>query len=104
MNKVKMALKVSGKSYIHVLCPCPAAWKYKTQDTVKVGFKAVESLAFPLYEVVDGKYKLTNKTVKPRQISEYLGAQERFTDVKEAEIDAAGAAVQEAYNNLFGTA
>ncbi len=104
MNKVQMALKVSGKSYIHVLCPCPAGWQFNTENTVKVGFKAVESLAFPLYEVVEGTYKLTNKTVKPRQIAEYLGAQERFSNVKEEEITAAGAAAQEEYQKLFGAA
>jgi hypothetical protein len=104
MNKVQMALKVSGKSYIHVLCPCPSGWKFNTENTVKVGFKAVESLAFPLYEVVGGTYKLTNKTVKPRQIAEYFGAQERFSNVKDNEINAANAAVQEEYKKLFGAA
>ena len=27
MDKVKKALETEGKSYIHVLCPCPVGWK-----------------------------------------------------------------------------
>ncbi len=104
VEKIKKALKVEGKSYIHVLCPCPSSWQFDTQNTVKVGFKAVESLAFPLYEVEGGSYKLTNKTIKPRALADYLGAQKRFSGVKEKEVEAASALVQEEYKKLFGAA
>ncbi len=104
VEKIKKALKVEGKSYIHVLCPWPSGWQFDTQNTVKVGFKAVESLAFPLYEVEGGSYRLTNRTLKPRALVDYIGAQKRFSSIKEEEVKAASASVQEEYNKLFGAA
>lgn len=100
-DKVKNAIETEGKSYIHILCPCPAGWKFESEDTVKVGFKAVETNAFPLYEVGSGCYNLTIKTLKPKKLADYIKAQERFADVADSKIEQAGAAVEKAYTKLL---
>ena len=104
IEKTRKALKVAGNSYIHVLCPCPSGWSFDTADTIKVGLKAVESLAFPLYEVENGVYALTNKTLKPRPVSDYLKAQNRFSRLKDKEIAAVNGLVAKEYKKLFGAA
>jgi pyruvate ferredoxin oxidoreductase beta subunit len=98
---MKRALETNGKSYIHILCPCPAGWQFETEDTVKVGFWAVESLAFPLYEVGSGFYNLTIRTLKPRPLADYISAQGRFTDVTDKQIKAAGAKIEKEYKKLL---
>jgi len=99
-DKVKKALETEGKSYIHVLCPCPVAWKFEPENTVKVGFKAVETLAFPLYEVGTGFYNITIKTLQPKKIDAYLTAQERFEKLSAKEIAQAAATVEKEYARL----
>ena len=99
-DKVKRALETEGKSYIHVLCPCPVAWKFEPENTVKVGFKAVETLAFPLYEVGSGFYNITIKTLQPKKIDAYLTAQERFEKLSAKEIAQVAAAVEKEYARL----
>jgi len=101
MEKVQRAMDSEGSAYIHILTPCPAAWNFPTQDTVKVGFKAVETLAFPLYEVASGFYNLTNTTLKPRAIEEYIRAQGRFDKVKDAQVKSAAATVEKEYKKLL---
>jgi len=101
MEKVQRAMDAEGSAYIHILTPCPSAWKFPTEDTVKVGFKAVETLAFPLYEIASGFYNLTNKTLKPRAIEEYIRAQGRFEKVKAAQVKSAAATVAKEYKKLI---
>jgi len=101
MEKVKRAMDADGSAYIHILTPCPSAWLYPSENTVKVGFKAVESLAFPLYEVASGFYNLTNTTLKPRAVEEYIRAQGRFEKVTAAQIKSAAATVEKEYKKLL---
>lgn len=100
-DKMKTAIETEGKSYIHILCPSPSGWQFATEDTVKVGFWAVESLAFPLYEVASGFYNLTNKTLKPRPLSDYLKAQGRFAEITDEQLETASATVDKEYNKLL---
>ncbi len=101
MEKVKRAMEADGSAYIHILAPCPSAWKYPTENTVKVGFKAVESLAFPLYEAASGFYNLTNTTLKPRSVEEYIRAQGRFEKATAAQVKSAAATVEKEYKKLL---
>ncbi len=104
IDKVKKAVETEGKSYIHVLCPCPPAWKFEPENTVKIGFKAVETLAFPLYEVGSGFYNITIKTMQPKKIDVYLTAQERFEKLSAKEIAQAAATVEKEYAKITASA
>ena len=100
-DKMKKALETEGKSYIHILCPCPVGWQFEPETTVKVGRWAVESRAFSLYEVGSGFYNQTVKTLKPRQLSDYIKAQERFSEVTDEQLEEASAAVEKEYSKLL---
>ena len=59
----------------------PNKWKdmIKTEDTIAVSDIVVDSLVFPLYEIIDGKE--LNITYRPKNIipvKDYLGIQGRF--------------------------
>jgi pyruvate/2-oxoacid:ferredoxin oxidoreductase beta subunit len=100
-EKIKKAMEITGKAYIHILCPCPVGWQFDPETTVKVGRWAVESRAFPLYEVGAGMvYHLTVQTPKPRPLADYLKPQYRFGELSEKQMEDAQAAVEGDYKKL----
>jgi pyruvate ferredoxin oxidoreductase beta subunit len=78
MEKVKKAKNTNRPSYLHILSVCPTGWRIPTEAAIEYGRLAVRSGAFPLYEVENGKYRLTHKTEPLLPISEYLKGQGRF--------------------------
>lgn len=102
-EKIKRGFQTEGKAYIHILCPCPQGWCFDPELTVKIGCWAVESRAFPLYEVGDGIYHLTIETPKPRSLTDYLKVQKRFEDLVENEIEEAQTLVENEYKKLVDT-
>jgi len=79
INKVKKARKLKGPSYIHVFSTCPTGWRAPSREAVKLGRLAVETGVFPLYEVENGKYRLTVETPeKRRSVADYFKSQGRF--------------------------
>jgi len=99
-DKVKRAVETPGRSYIHILCPCPVGWKFESEETVKVGFKAVETNVFPLYETAEGVCNITVKMLQPKQPAVYFRAQERFASLSDEDIAQATAAVEQQYSRL----
>jgi pyruvate ferredoxin oxidoreductase beta subunit len=101
-EKVKKGMEIEGRAYIHILCPCPVAWQFDPELTVKVGRWAVESTAFPLFEVSGGSvYHLTVKTQKPRALADYLKPQYRFGELSDKQIEEAATAVDSDYKKLI---
>lgn len=78
MQKVKKAAAVKGPAYVHILSVCPTGWRLPPQLAIKAGRLAVETGAFPLYEVEEGRYKLSIELSELRPIEEYLKIQGRF--------------------------
>lgn len=79
IEKVKKARKVRGPSYLHVFSTCPTGWRAPSHEAVKLGRLAVETGVFPLYEVENGKYRLTVDVPEPlRPVADYLKSQGRF--------------------------
>jgi pyruvate/2-oxoacid:ferredoxin oxidoreductase beta subunit len=99
-EKLKKGLEVKGKTYIHILCPCPVGWQFDPELTVKIGHWAVESRIFPLYEVNGGSYRLTITTPKPRAVADYLKIQKRFAGLSEKDIEAVTIAVEKNYQKI----
>ncbi|MCK4353594.1 pyruvate ferredoxin oxidoreductase [candidate division WOR-3 bacterium] len=77
-KKVEKALATEGPTFINVLSPCPLGWRYPADQTIKIARLAVESKFWPLYEVENGKYKLTYKPRKEVKVEEWLKQQGRF--------------------------
>jgi len=100
IDKLKAAQRAKGPVFIHILTPCPVGWGFGPDLTVKIGFWAVETRIFPLYDVSRGAYRITIKTLSPRPIVHYLKAQERFKDLSDREIESLRDRVEEAYRRL----
>jgi len=77
-EKVKRAAAVKGPAYVHCLSVCPTGWRIPSGDAIRYGRLAVETGAFPLYEVIDGKYQLTFDFPKLKPITDYFKGQGRF--------------------------
>ncbi len=101
MNKVKKARKVKGPSYIHCFSVCPTGWRSASEETIKLGRLAVETGMFPLYEVEDGKYKITVDVDELRPIEDYLNRQGRFRHLTPDMIENIQDRVYQEYNKLM---
>ena len=101
MNKVKKAVKVKGPSYIHCLSVCPTGWRLPPEQCIKAGRMAVQTGIFPLYEVEDGKYRMTIETRELRPVEEYLKLQGRFRHLSEDEKKVIQERVNQEYKKLM---
>ena len=101
MNKVKKARKVKGPSYIHCLSVCPTGWRSASNLTIKMGRLAVETGVFPLYEVEDGKYRITIDVDELRPVEDYLKHQGRFRHLTPDVIEMIQERVYQEYNKLL---
>jgi pyruvate ferredoxin oxidoreductase beta subunit len=86
MNKAKKASLVKGPAYIHIFSPCPTGWRCAVEDAVQTGRLVVQTKIFPLYEVIDGKYRLSRKIKKPKPVTEYFKLQRRFRHLTEEDV------------------
>ena len=77
-KKAKKAFAVKGPKFLNVFSPCQNNWKFPTSEYVNVAKLATETNFWPLYEIENGKYKITWKTEKPKPIEEFLKTQGRF--------------------------
>src|SRR6056297_584855 len=90
-DKFKKAKDIKGFRYIHILAPCPPGWRYPADQTIKQAKMAVDTGLFPLFEIENGKLKLTGKSkrmhdpTKRKPLEEYFTAknQGRFKRVDE---------------------
>ena len=86
MEKVKKAAATKGPAYLQIFSPCPTGWRSAGEISVKLARLAVETGAFPLYEVENGKYNLTMDFEKLRPITDYMKPQGRYRHLTESDI------------------
>ncbi len=77
-EKSEKAIYTKGPAFLNVLSPCPRGWGYPTDMLMQINKLAVETCYWPLYEVVDGKYKITYKPAKKLPIEEFLKPQKKI--------------------------
>ena len=77
-EKAEKAIYTEGPTFLNVLAPCPRGWGYATEDLMTINKLAIETCYWPLYEIENGKYKITYKPAKKLPIEEFLKPQKRF--------------------------
>jgi pyruvate/2-oxoacid:ferredoxin oxidoreductase beta subunit len=88
INKLKTAMQVKdGMSYIHLYSGCPTGWKFPTEKTIEVGKIAVETNLYPLWECINGKFKLTYEVMKRRPISDYTTSMQKYSHLTNEELE-----------------
>ena len=101
IDKLKRAQKIKGRVFIHVLTPCPVGWGFDQNMTVKVGYWAVESRIFPLYEVEKKGVKITVDIPNARPVQHYLASQKRFSSLADQEVEELSRSVNNVYTQLI---
>jgi pyruvate ferredoxin oxidoreductase beta subunit len=86
MAKVAKGATIKGPAYVHILSVCPTGWRSATDLTIRIGRLAVETGMFPLYEVENGKYKLSIDLPRLRPVQDYMKLQGRFRHLSEETI------------------
>ncbi len=100
MDKVAKGARINGPAYVHILSPCPTGWRLATDLTVRIGRLAVETGIFPLYEIEDGRYKLSLDLPRLRPVQDYLKLQGRFRHLSPDIINEIQSRVTKEYEGL----
>jgi pyruvate/2-oxoacid:ferredoxin oxidoreductase beta subunit len=86
-KKVKKAMGIKGTRFFHIYAPCPAGWKSRPEDTIKLARLAVQTTLFPIFEVENGeKYTLNIQVKEPKPMKDYIRLQGRFRHLKDEQI------------------
>ncbi|HAS05227.1 MAG TPA: pyruvate synthase subunit beta [Dehalococcoidia bacterium] len=100
MEKVKKGLEVKGPAYIQILSACPTGWGCAGELSVKIGRLAAKTGVFPLYEVENGKYRITVDFPKLLPITDYTSLQKRFRHLNPEMLEQIQQKVIEKYEEL----
>lgn len=77
--KIKRAIDTEGPTFINAMSACTTEWKFNSNHTVEMSDLAVDSLVFPLYEIINGhELRITYRPKNVVPVREYLAAQGRF--------------------------
>ena len=77
-EKVERAAAADGPAFLNVLTNCPLGWGHEPRMSVRILDAAVNSCFWPLYEVVDGEYRLTYEPHEVVPVEDWLRPQKRF--------------------------
>lgn len=100
MDKVKKGAEIEGPAYVHILSPCPTGWRCQPNLSIELGRLAVETGVFPLYEVINGEYRLSFDLPELKPVKEYMKKQGRFRHLTEDVIEKIQARVEAEYLEL----
>lgn len=81
--KAQRAAGAAGPSFLNVLSDCPVGWGHEPREFKRILDAAVETCFWPLYEVVDGAYRLTYEPSTALPVTEFLRGQKRFAHLLE---------------------
>jgi pyruvate ferredoxin oxidoreductase beta subunit len=84
-EKAARAAAAGGPAFLNVLTDCPVGWGHEPRISPWLVNAAVDSCFWPLYEVVDGRYRLTYAPEHVVPVEEWLRPQARFKHLFEPE-------------------
>ena len=77
-EKSEKAIYTEGAAFLNVLAPCPRGWRYSTEKLMEMCKLAVETCYWPLFEVINGEWKLSYRPKNKLPITEFIKDQGRF--------------------------
>jgi pyruvate/2-oxoacid:ferredoxin oxidoreductase beta subunit len=78
IEKVQKARAIRGTKFLHLLAPCPPAWKVPGEKTIDLARQAVRTRVFPVFEVESGRRWRFTMDHPGDPVEPYLRRQERF--------------------------
>jgi len=100
MDKMKKAAATPGPALVHAFAPCPTGWRCASNLGARLGRLAVQTGAFPLYEVDNGKYRMSFDLPFLKPVEQYLKLQGRFRHLTPDVIEELQKGLVERYNEL----
>ena len=101
VGKVEKARAIRGTRFINVLSPCVPGWGIPDDRSLRIARLAVESRAWPLFEVEEGlRYTITREPAGI-PVAEYLRAQQRYAHLTDAEVGEIQAEVDRRWQQLI---
>jgi len=101
MAKVKKGLEMPGNAFINILSPCPTGWVFSPKLTARVGQAAVKTGYFPLYEIENGKTRITELIKARKPVKDFIMMQGRYVLFPPELIAAMQKAVDVIYEELI---
>jgi pyruvate ferredoxin oxidoreductase beta subunit len=83
--KAERAARADGPAFLNVLTDCPVGWGHEPRSAPAILNAAVDSCYWPLYEVVDGRYRLTHVPDPIVPVVDWLQPQKRFAHLFQPE-------------------
>ena len=78
VTKVQKALATDGPSFINVLMPCRLGWAFDPKYGMQMARDAVNTCYWPLFEVVDGKYRITYTPKEKVPVADFMKKLTKF--------------------------
>ncbi|MCL2826677.1 MAG: thiamine pyrophosphate-dependent enzyme, partial [Eggerthellaceae bacterium] len=80
VTKAEKAISVDGPAFLNIFAPCPRGWRYSSELTAEISRLAVATKFWPLFEIENGKWKLSPVREKDeRPLEDFLKLQGRFS-------------------------
>jgi len=99
-KKIKKAAGIHGPRYIHIHSPCATGWGFPESKTIELARLAVQTGAWVLYEIENGKTTVTLKVAQRKPVKDYLSLQRRFKHLTDAEIAQIQELIDKKWNEL----
>ncbi len=89
VRKLEKAKEIdSGLVYLHVYNPCVTGWGFQSDESIELCRLSVESNFAPLYEVENGKFKMSVDIKNPKPVKDFVKRFKKFRHLTEEEIQA----------------
>ena len=79
IEKIKKGIACEGNAFILVLTPCPTGWGFSPKFAHTMGAYAVQTGYFPLYEISNNKYTVSQQLAQRKPVQQFLTMQKRFS-------------------------
>ena len=76
--KAKKAFEVKGPAFLNVLSPCPLGWRHQSDITIELSKIAMDTCFWPIYEIIEGVWKLNYNPSVKKPIEEWIKPQGRY--------------------------
>ena len=76
--KAERAIYSPGPAFLNIMAPCPRGWRYDAPDIIEICKLGVETCYWPLFEVVEGEWRLNYQPKHKLPLEDFLRKQGRF--------------------------